>query len=112
VGVKTILFGLIVVAIGCITVAFGVGVGRRLFTITISTILIFKIYLKTQIIINNTNTINTYKSNVQIRFMAMQSAFKIGIDKGFTNGINDVSSSESRYRREIENECKIIYSSK
>ena len=53
-----------------------------------------------------------YKSNVQIRFMAMQSAFKIGIDKGFTNGINDVSSSESRYRREIENECKIIYSSK
>ena len=38
--------------------------------------------------------------------------FKIGIDKGFTNGINDVSTSESRYRREIENECKIIYSSK
>jgi len=53
-----------------------------------------------------------YKSNVEIRFMAMQSAYKLGIDIGITNGINDVSSSESRYRREIENECKIIYSSK
>lgn len=53
-----------------------------------------------------------FKSNLQIRFMAMQSAYKIGIDKGFENGINDISSSESRYRREIENECKVIYSSK
>ena len=53
-----------------------------------------------------------YKSNVAIRFIAMQSAFKIGIDKGFINGVNDVSSSESRYRREIENECRVIYNSK
>jgi hypothetical protein len=53
-----------------------------------------------------------FKSNVEIRFMAMQSAYKLGIDLGITNGINDISSSESRYRREIENECKIIYSSK
>ncbi len=53
-----------------------------------------------------------FKSNVKIRFMAMQSAFGLAVKKGLENAVGNISSSESRYRREIENECIIIYSSK
>jgi hypothetical protein len=50
-----------------------------------------------------------FKSNVEIRFMAMKSAFGLAIKKGMENAINDISSSEARYRREIESECKTIF---
>lgn len=53
-----------------------------------------------------------FKSNVEIHFMAMKSAFGLAIKKGMENAINDNSSSESRYRREIEIECKTIFGSR
>jgi hypothetical protein len=54
----------------------------------------------------------TLKTNIEILFMAMQRAYKIGIQKGMENAVNEISSSETRYRREIENECKKIFSSR